>query len=191
MDGNSSELNEDPDDITQNNDNDTVEPDDNSSDTDDESDANSDTEYETDDEIDSAVEPLILNPLPSHTTSPNIPVQLEIVANKSTKPSPLPLCMMLNARSLHNKRDNFKNLLYEVGPDLAIVSETWERQRQSLENLLSSEQFQVISYKRKQINNRQPGGAVLFSSTVGDLISLIWKLTPQKELKHVGLYYRP
>ena len=65
---------------------------------------------------------------------------------------------MLNARSLYNKRDNFKNLLYQIGPDLAIVSETWERQRQSLDNLLSSEQFKIVSFKRNKVNNRQPGG---------------------------------
>ena len=66
--------------------------------------------------------------------------------------------MMLNARSLYNKCDNFKKLLYEIGPDLSIISETWERERQSIDELLSSDQFKSISYKREKINNRQPGG---------------------------------
>ena len=66
--------------------------------------------------------------------------------------------MLLNARSLYNKRVNFKKLLYEVGPDISIISETWERQRESIDELLSSDQFKSISYKREKINNRQPGG---------------------------------
>ena len=73
--------------------------------------------------------------------------------------------MMLNARSLYNKADSFRNLLYQIGPDFVIVSETWERQKQSLDNLLSSAQYKVISHKREQINNRQPGGgcAVIYN----------------------------
>ena len=66
--------------------------------------------------------------------------------------------MMLNARSLYNKADNFMNLLHQITPEITIVSETWERQRQSLENLISSETFKVISFKRPQIGRRQPGG---------------------------------
>ena len=73
---------------------------------------------------------------------------------------------MFNARSLYSKVDNFKNLLYQIGPEITIISETWERQRQSIEDLLSSDQFKVISYKRRQINNRQPGGgcAIIYNS---------------------------
>ena len=49
-------------------------------------------------------------------------------------------------------------MLYQVGPDIAIVSETWERKRISLDNLLNSTQFKSISYCRPKVNNRQPGG---------------------------------
>ena len=66
--------------------------------------------------------------------------------------------MMLNARSLYNKAVNFMNLMHQITPEITIVSETWERQKQSLENLISSETFKVISYKRPQIGRRQPGG---------------------------------
>ena len=36
---------------------------------------------------------------------------------------------MLNARSLYNKAENFRNMLYQVCPDLSIISETWEKQK--------------------------------------------------------------
>merc|ERR1712030_216728 len=70
----------------------------------------------------------------------------------------LPLCMVLNARSLYNKTENFKKILYQIGPDITIVSETWERQKETLNQLLPLDQFQIISYKRKPLSNRQPGG---------------------------------
>ena len=66
--------------------------------------------------------------------------------------------MMLNARSLYNKCDNFKKLLNQICPDFSIVSETWERQKKVLDELFSSSQFKVLSHKRIMINNRQPGG---------------------------------
>ena len=148
--------------ITENDDNASITSEDHISAIDDESeddnDDNSDTEYETDDEVDPAISPLILEPVPSQTLLPNIPIKLDVISSEQVQPSYLPLCVMLNARSLYNKRDNFKNLLYQIGPDLAIVSETWERQRQSLDNLLSSEQFKIVSFKRNKVNNRQPGG---------------------------------
>ena len=117
-----------------------------------------DTDYDTDDEIDPTPTPVILTPVPNQLPVQGQPIQLEVVSDVLKQPSPLPLCMMLNCRSLYNKVDNFKNLLHQIGPDISLVSETWERQKQSLENLLSSEQFKVISYKRAQTGNRQPGG---------------------------------
>ena len=43
--------------------------------------------------------------------------------------------------------------------ELAIVSETWEREEQSLENLLQMENHKVLSYKRPKVKAaKQPGG---------------------------------
>ena len=73
----------------------------------------------------------------------------------------------MNSRSLYNKANNFKKFLYEISPDISIVSETWERQGENdLQNLLASTNFKVISYKReKRKYNRQPGGgcAIVFN----------------------------
>ena len=113
-----------------------------------ESESSSDeSDYDTEDEVDPTPDPVILTPVPSQTpVVQGQPIQLEVASDENSPPSPLPLFMMLNARSLYNKPENFKNLLYQIAPEITMVSETWERQRQSLENLLSSEQFKVISY---------------------------------------------
>ena len=116
--------------------------------------------YDTDDEVDPILDPAVLAPVPNQVPVQGQPVQLEVVPDVSTQPSPLPLCMMLNARSLYNKADNFKSLLHQITPDITIVSETWERQKQTLENLISSENFKVISYKRPKTGKGQPGGGL-------------------------------
>ena len=75
------------------------------------------------------------------------------------KATSLPLICALNARSLYNKSKNFKTFLTELGVEVAIVSETWERDEQSLKQLLNTENLKVESYCRpKVIANRQPGG---------------------------------
>ena len=49
--------------------------------------------------------------------------------------------------------------MYQIGPDFAIISETWERKRQNLDALLNSEHYKTISYARpKVVSNRQPAG---------------------------------
>ena len=153
LDGNISNLSDNPDTV-HNNSND----DEDDSLKDDDSETNSDIEYDTDDEIDATVEPLILAPVPNQVLSPSKPAKMEILTQKQIQSSPLPLCMMLNARSIYNKCDNLKNLLYQICPDLLIISETWERQRLTIDDILSSDQFKSISYKREKTGNRQPGG---------------------------------
>ena len=80
-------------------------------------------------------------------------------SSKVESASSLPLISVLNARSLYQKRNNFKSFVNELGVELAIVSETWEREEQSLENLLQMENHKVLSYKRPKVKAaKQPGG---------------------------------
>ena len=51
----------------------------------------------------------------------------------------------MNARSLYNKSENAENFLIELGIDVAIVSETWEREELTLESLFNSSQFKVLA----------------------------------------------
>ena len=62
--------------------------------------------------------------------------------------------MMLNNRSVYNKKDNLKKLLKETGSEINIISETWERKRINLDALLAPTQFKSISYAR----SKRPGG---------------------------------
>ena len=107
------------------------------------------TEYDTDDEIEPDRTPISITPakMPNKRTL------------KVLQASSLPLVSVLNARSIYNKKDSFKTLLHELGIEAAIVSESWEREDLSLEDLLQMDDYKVHSYKRSKVKaNRQPGG---------------------------------
>ena len=71
----------------------------------------------------------------------------------------MPLVGITNARSLYNKRTNFTDLLFNLGIEIFLVSESWEREEQSLEQLLNLQNFKVISYRRPKCKaKKQPGG---------------------------------
>ena len=76
--------------------------------------------------------------------------------------SNLPLCILLNARSIYNKQNNLTDLLHQLGPDVCLISETFERERKKIETIIKSKHFKTISNYRK---NRAPGGgcAIIFN----------------------------
>ena len=97
--------------------------------------------------------------------------------------------MMLNARSLYNKIDNFRELMHQIGPDLILASETWERKRKPLSQILSSNLYKIISYSRDA--NRSGGGSAIFYNEnrfdVSDLqidspagVEMVWALFTPK-----------
>ena len=108
------------------------------------------TSYNTEDEIDPETGPISITP----------PTKLNKRKRKILEASSLPLVAVLNARSLYNKSDNFKTLLSELGIEVSIISETWEREEQSLESLLQMSNYKVHSYRRPKVKaKKQPGGA--------------------------------
>ena len=74
---------------------------------------------------------------------------------KNDLTSYLPLCLLLNARSIFNECNNLKKMLTKISPDLTIISETFERRSKTLNTALNSSLFKSISYYRK---NKAPGG---------------------------------
>ena len=107
------------------------------------------TEYETEDEIEPDATPIELSP----KSKPNNR-KLRVL-----KASSLPLVTLMNARSVYNKADNFKQFMNELGIEVGIISETWEREDLSLEDLLKMNNYQIHSYKRPKVKARkQPGG---------------------------------
>ena len=123
----------------------------------------SDSNYSSDDEIDTLTPPADL----SINNSSSLPVVLSIKkTSRSENASSLPLVSVLNARSLYKKCDNFKTFINELGIELSIVSETWEREEMSLETLLKLDNHKIISYKRTKTKaSKQPGGgcALIYS----------------------------
>ena len=128
-----------------------------------------DSEYDTDDEVDSTPVPAPLYAVPNQLRSNEAPVELDVqpLSNKHQS-SNLPLFITLNARSLYNKNSNFKDLLYQIGPDFALVSETWERKRENIDKLLNCQSYKTFSYARpKVVSNRQPAGgcAIIYNDS--------------------------
>ena len=86
---------------------------------------------------------------------------MNVNMRNNQKSSLLPLCMMLNARSVYNKVDHFKDL-YQLSPDLILVSETWEKRRKQLKDIIGTDSYRTISYHRE--GNRTGGGcAIVFN----------------------------
>ena len=76
-----------------------------------------DTEYGTDEEIDPEPIPANFFSVPNQNIVPGQPINLDVHVSGNNQPtSMLPLCMMMNSRSLYNKCDNFRTLLQEIGP---------------------------------------------------------------------------
>ena len=108
------------------------------------------TNYDSQDEIDPDTTPIII----PASSKPSLKQR------KILKASSLPLAAVLNCRSLYNKPDNFKKFMNELGIEVAIISESWEREELSLENLLQMPNYKVHSYRRPKTKaKKQPGGA--------------------------------
>ena len=121
---------------------------------------NDDSEYDTEDEVDPEPIPANFFQPDNQTLVPGQPIQLDVVTNdKPQNPPRLPLCLMFNARSIYNKVNRLRTMLNQIGPDITIISETWERRRQSIDELLSLSQFKSVSYCRQKVSkNKAPGG---------------------------------
>ena len=57
----------------------------------------------------------------------------------------LPSVLNLNPRSVYNKVDEFHSLVEELQVDLLFMSESWERETLTLDNIIKLENYQVIS----------------------------------------------
>ena len=108
--------------------------------------------------------PANLIPIPDQNVPPGVPLLFDVDTSRDSQPSPLPLCLVMNCRSVFKKIDNLREMLHRICPSITILSETWERDRQRLGDILNSSQFNILSYFRK---NRSPGGgsAILYDKS--------------------------
>ena len=118
------------------------------------------TEYESEDEAFPEVTPANLSLIPGQNVHQGQPL---IVDNnqKADMSSSLPLCLVLNSRSVYNKSDNLREMLHQIGPDLCLISETFERERKRLNTVLNSSVYKSISCYRK--NRAHGGGCAIFT----------------------------
>ena len=66
-------------------------------------------------------------------------------SNKVCQALNLPKVLNLNPRSIYNKINEFVTFVDEENIDLACLSESWERENLTLENVINIENFKVIS----------------------------------------------
>ena len=91
--------------------------------------SSNESNYDTDDEA--FAEPMAANLFPPNgqPQAPNQPIILDIHPNPESS-SNLPLCLLINARSVYNKEKNLCEMLRVIGPDLSIITETIEREKE-------------------------------------------------------------
>ena len=77
-------------------------------------------------------------------------------SNKIFQAIDLPNVLNLNPRSIYNKINEFVTFVKEEEIDLVCMSESWERENLTLENVIEMDDFKVISnvFQRKGIGGR-------------------------------------
>ena len=121
-----------------------------------------DSIYDTDDEVDPEVIPVNLSPTMGQTVPDGEPIQMDVNLARDDMSSFVPLCLMMNCRSAYNKENNLNEIIRQISPDLILASETWERKRKLLNEIIKNKNFKIVSYYRK---NKSPGGgsAIIFN----------------------------
>ena len=77
-------------------------------------------------------------------------------SNKIGQALSLPKVLNLNPRSLYNKVEEFVTFITEENIDLTCISESWERENLKLDEIISIDDYEVISnvFQRKGIGGR-------------------------------------
>ena len=145
------------------------------------------TVYDTEDEAFSEPIPANLTLVSGQQYRPGQPIELDVNLDREMS-SYLPLCLLFNARSIFNKSDNLSELLQQIGPDICIISETFERERKRLDSVLNAKQFKSISYYRK---NRAPGGgcAIVYNENRFSVLKL--DITAPEEIESCWALFTP
>lgn len=77
----------------------------------------------------------------------------------------------MNPRSLYNKKEEFSTFMTQEEIDLAFISESWEQENETLEDIIDLEDFQIISslYQRKGRGGRP---AIIANKQKFDVLNL-------------------
>ena len=115
-------------------------------DDDDKSDDDSNSIYDTDDEVDPQLVPVDLSPTSGQNVADGEPLQFEVNLSNDSRSSFVPLCLMMNCRSVCNKANNLNEMIQQICPDLILASETWEREKLRLKDIIKHKSFKYVSY---------------------------------------------
>ena len=77
------------------------------------------TEFDTEDEAFPEVIPANLSPIFGQNVNPGQPLSFDVDLEADLSSS-LPLCLLLNSRSVFNKSDNLREMLHQIGPPKII-----------------------------------------------------------------------
>ena len=66
-------------------------------------------------------------------------------SNKNLQALDLPSVINLNPRSIYNKKNEFHTLVNELSVSLIFMSESWERENETLDEIIELENYEVIS----------------------------------------------
>ena len=123
----------------------------------------------------------------------------------------LPVVMNINPRSIYNKKDEFLELLDQYSAQVITISESWERENLSLQELLQLENYKIITnVKQRDFKGGKP--AIIINEekfyvralcpdpiTVPVGVECVWAMitpkhtTPQSKVKNIAVasvYYR-
>ena len=93
---------------------------------------------DTDDEVDPIVIPANLHPITGQNVAHDEPLHFDVNTPESNKSSFIPLCLMMNCRSICNKINNLSEMINPISPDLILASKTWERERLRIKDILKN-----------------------------------------------------
>ena len=82
--------------------------------------------------------------------------EIKYKTNKFHQALSLPTFIKINPRSAYNKINEFHIFVKEESVDLIFMSESWEREKLSLQDIIKLEDYQVISnvFQRKGMGGR-------------------------------------
>ena len=102
----------------------------------------------------------------------------------------------MNPRSLYNKKEEFSTFMTQEEIDLAFISESWEQENETLEDIIDLEDFQIISslYQRKGrggrpaiIANKQKFDVLNLTNTLVQVpwgVEAVWAILTPHNVSH-------
>ena len=94
---------------------------------------------------------------PSQIKEPRVPTIIKInqKSKKVLVANHLPVIVNLNPRSIYNKKKEFRTMMEQLEVDCCFISESWDRDNQSLEQTIKMDGYQIV----KNVKQRSARGA--------------------------------